>query len=83
MLLNEIIFSMENILVAGSNLYAIRGIAAAYSQHKVIEVILLFMSMLSSMAYHLIERSKHHMKGIIRHDESSQGSYESIEYHHF
>ena len=56
---------MENILVAGSNVYALRAIAKAYRMRKFKEAFVLAGAMSASILYHALEVSKHDMPGLI------------------
>ena len=55
---------MDNIIVAFTNLAALRPIALCIAQHEWIDATLLFCAMFSSIAYHLLENAKHNMTGI-------------------
>lgn len=57
---------MDNVIVAFTNLVALRPIAICIEQHEWIDAILLFCAMSSSIAYHLLENAKHGMTGIPR-----------------
>jgi hypothetical protein len=55
---------MENVIVASTNLYALRSIHALWSNKAYANCFLITASMISSIAYHLVEHSKHGMPGI-------------------
>lgn len=56
---------MENVLVAGSNVYALRAIAKGFRMRKIKEALVLAGAMSASMLYHALEVSKHDMPGVI------------------
>jgi hypothetical protein len=74
---------MDNFIVAATNLYAFRAIAqcdargtkgvedSVFSRH--LDAHLLYGAMLSSIVYHLLEKSKHNMTGTPK-----SGQYESM-----
>ena len=56
---------MENIIIAATNLYAIRGIISHFAKHNYTEAGFIFGAMMCSITYHLIENIKHPLPGII------------------